>query len=175
MELWRRIEAFFDILFTRNVDDRDRGGQPAVCGGLAGRRRLCATATTARAWRRRPRSHGPISRSQGIVVVTPVIAGAVAGDHGREVLLFAAHFDVTLVDAAMRLIGAYVVVRVGVLLFAASLGNKSWMQHWEGRATFAHLAGDRRGVSGLARSHHRHPRQHRHGGRQDAASPCGRC
>ncbi len=27
------------------------------------------------------------------------------------------------------MIGAYVVVRIGVLLFAASLGNKSWMQH----------------------------------------------
>src|SRR6202022_3739697 len=38
-------------------------------------------------------------------------------------------------DAAIRLIGAYVVVRVGVFLFAASLGNKSWMQHWENRVT----------------------------------------
>jgi small-conductance mechanosensitive channel len=26
-------------------------------------------------------------------------------------------------------------VRIGVFLFAASLGNKSWMQHWEGRVT----------------------------------------
>src|SRR6202022_4421519 len=38
-------------------------------------------------------------------------------------------------DAAIRLIGAYVVVRVGVFLFAARLGNKSWMQHWENRVT----------------------------------------
>jgi len=50
-------------------------------------------------------------------------------------LLFASHFDVTLMDAAMRLIGAYAAVRVGVFLFAASLGNKSWMQHWENRVT----------------------------------------
>ena len=35
----------------------------------------------------------------------------------------------------MRLIGAYIVVRVGVLLFAASLGNKSWMQNLENRLT----------------------------------------
>ena len=37
--------------------------------------------------------------------------------------------------AAARLIGAYIVVRIGVLLFAASLGNKSWIQNWETRAT----------------------------------------
>jgi small-conductance mechanosensitive channel len=49
--------------------------------------------------------------------------------------LHAAHFDVTMLDAATRLIGAYVVVRVAVLLFTASLGNKSWMQHWENRVT----------------------------------------
>jgi small-conductance mechanosensitive channel len=36
-------------------------------------------------------------------------------------------------DAAMRLMGAYVAVRVGVFLFTASLGNKSWMGHWESR------------------------------------------
>ena len=35
----------------------------------------------------------------------------------------------------LRLIGAYVVIRVGVLLFAASLGNKSWMQNLENRVT----------------------------------------
>jgi small-conductance mechanosensitive channel len=50
-------------------------------------------------------------------------------------MLLAARFDVTIMDAATRLIGAYVFVRVGVLLFAASLGNKSWMQHWENRLT----------------------------------------
>jgi small-conductance mechanosensitive channel len=43
--------------------------------------------------------------------------------------------DVSLLEAAARLIGAYVVVRILVLLFTASLGNKSWMQHWENRVT----------------------------------------
>jgi small-conductance mechanosensitive channel len=52
----------------------------------------------------------------------------------RSVIL-AANFDVSMLDAAARLIGAYVAVRVIVLLFTASLGNKSWMQHWETRAT----------------------------------------
>jgi small-conductance mechanosensitive channel len=42
---------------------------------------------------------------------------------------------VTLLSAAGRLIAAYIVVRIGVLLFAASLGNKSWIQSWETRAT----------------------------------------
>ncbi len=40
-----------------------------------------------------------------------------------------------MLDAAARLIGAYVIVRVVVLLFTASLGNKSWMQNWESRVT----------------------------------------
>ena len=50
-------------------------------------------------------------------------------------ILQAAHFDVTILDAALRLVGAYIVIRVGVLLFAASLGNKSWMQNLENRLT----------------------------------------
>ena len=72
--------------------------------------------------------------SQGFVVVTPVVLALLLVTMTRGVL-FAAHFDVTLIDAAIRLIGAYVAVRVGVFLFAASLGNKSWMQHWENRVT----------------------------------------
>src|ERR1700684_2448501 len=39
-----------------------------------------------------------------------------------------------MLNAAARLIGAYVAVRVIVLLFTASLGIKTWMQHWETRA-----------------------------------------
>ena len=45
-------------------------------------------------------------------------------------LLFTAHFDVTIMDAATRLIGAYVVVRVGVFLFTASLGNTGSSQRF---------------------------------------------
>jgi small-conductance mechanosensitive channel len=52
-------------------------------------------------------------------------------------ILDAAHFDVTILDAAVRLVGAFVVIRVAVLLFAISLGNKSWLQHLETRLTFA--------------------------------------
>jgi small-conductance mechanosensitive channel len=69
-------------------------------------------------------------------VIIPVIAvlGLVILARG---ILDAAHYDVTILDAAMRLVGAYIVIRVAVLLFAASFGNKSWMQNLENRLTLA--------------------------------------
>jgi small-conductance mechanosensitive channel len=133
MELWRRIEAFFDILFTRNVIAEIAA--VTLClwvGWLVGAtlrnryQRRGAPTPTALTW--------TYFATQGIVVVTPVVVALLLVMMARG-LLFASHFDVTLVDAAMRLSGAYVVVRVGVFLFAASLGNKSWMQHWENRVT----------------------------------------
>ena len=128
-----RIEAFFDILFTRNV--MAEIAAVAGClwvGWLVGAtlrdryQRRGVTTPTALTW--------TYLASQGFVVVTPVVLALLLVTMARGVL-FAAHFDVTLIDAAIRLIGAYVAVRVGVFLFAASLGNKSWMQHWENRVT----------------------------------------
>ena len=128
-----RIEAFFDILFTRNV--MAEIAAVAAClwvGWLVGAtlrdryQRRGITTPTALTW--------TYLASQGFVVVTPVVLALLLVTMARGVL-FAAHFDVTLIDAAIRLIGAYVAVRVGVFLFAASLGNKSWMQHWENRVT----------------------------------------
>jgi small-conductance mechanosensitive channel len=134
MELWRRIEAFFDILFTRNVAAEIAA--VAVCmwvGWMVGaalrsryRRSGISTPTALT---------GTYLATEGIVVVTPVVVALLLVTLARG-LLFAWHFDVTLMDAAMRLIGAYVVVRVAVFLFAASLGNKSWMLNWEDRLTF---------------------------------------
>ena len=133
MELWRRIEAIFEILFTPDV--LTEIAAVTVClwvGWLVGaalrnryQRRGYVT-PTALTW--------TYFASQGIVVVTPVVVALLLVLLARGGLA-AAHFDVTLVDAAVRLIGAYVIVRVGVFLFAASLGNKSWMQHWENRVT----------------------------------------
>jgi small-conductance mechanosensitive channel len=128
-----RIEAFFDILFTRNV--MAEIAAVAAClwvGWLVGAtlrdryQRRGITTPTALTW--------TYLASQGFVVVTPVVLALFLVTMARGVL-FAAHFDVTMIDAAIRLIGAYVAVRVGVFLFAASLGNKSWMQHWENRVT----------------------------------------
>ena len=128
-----RIEAFFNILLTRNVVAEIAA--VAAClwvGWLVG-------ATLRNRYQRRGITTPTALTftylaSQGFVVVTPVVLALVLATMTRGVL-FAAHFDVTLMDAAIRLIGAYVAVRVGVFLFAASLGNKSWMQHWENRLT----------------------------------------
>jgi small-conductance mechanosensitive channel len=128
-----RIEAFLDILFTRNV--MAEIAAVAGClwvGWLVGAtlrdryQRRGVTTPTALTW--------TYLASQGFVVVTPVVLALLLVTLTRGVL-FAAHFDVTLIDAAIRLTGAYVAVRIGVFLFAASLGNKSWMQHWENRVT----------------------------------------
>jgi small-conductance mechanosensitive channel len=133
MEVWRHIEAFFDILLTRTVMVEITS--VAVClyiGWLVGAtlrnryERRGITTPTALTWQ--------YLASQGIVVVAPVVVALVLVTFAHGIL-FTAHFDVTLMDAAVRLIGAYVAVRVGVFLFAASLGNKSWMQHWENRLT----------------------------------------
>jgi small-conductance mechanosensitive channel len=129
----QRIAAFFDILSTRNV--LIEIGAVSLCllaGGFVG------AALRSRYERRRFKTPTALTwtyfASQGSVVATPALLAL-----GLVILarsgLQAAHFDVTIVDAAARLIGAYVVVRVAVLLFAASLGNKSWMQHWENRVT----------------------------------------
>jgi small-conductance mechanosensitive channel len=135
MEVWRRIEGFFDILFTRNVI-----AELAAVGVC-----LWAGWWVGALLRKRHRRRGmrmPTALTstyivtQGIVVVTPVVLALLLVMLARGLLL-AAHFDVILMDAATHLIGAYVAVRVGVFLFAASLGNESWMQHWENRLTLS--------------------------------------
>jgi small-conductance mechanosensitive channel len=130
-EIWLRIQAFLDILSTRNV--LIEIGVLAVCllvGGLVGlelsRRdqRQKNKPPMTLAWR--------YFATQGSVVVTPIIVVFVLVLVANSSLQ-AARFDVTLLGAAARLILAYVVVRIGVLVFAASLGNKSWILNWETR------------------------------------------
>src|SRR5262249_16855084 len=53
---------------------------------------------------------------------------------GRGILQASTSLDLTFLNEATKLTAVYVVVRVGTLLFAASLGNKSWIQSWETRA-----------------------------------------
>jgi small-conductance mechanosensitive channel len=130
-EIRLRIEAFFEILSTRNV--LIEVGVLLVClavGGLVGLELS----------RRNQRRHEPPPMAlswryfaiQGNVVVTPIIVMLVLVLIANSSLL-AAHFDVTLLGAAARLILAYIVVRSAVLVFAASLGHKSWIQNWETR------------------------------------------
>jgi small-conductance mechanosensitive channel len=132
-ELVQRIGAFFDILSTRNVVVEI--GAAAVCllaGWLVGAvlrrhhdRRMIKT-PTALTW--------DYFWSQGGLVATPALVALGAVLLVRSGL-HAAHYDVSVLDAGARLMGAYIVVRVAVLLFAASLGAKSWMQPWENRVT----------------------------------------
>src|SRR5260370_34528142 len=70
--------------------------------------------------------------TQVFVVVTPFIVILVLVLIANSSLQ-AGHFDVTLLGAAARLVVAFIVVRIAVMVFAASLGNKSWIQNWETR------------------------------------------
>lgn len=132
-ELQQRIAAFFDILSTRNVLIEIGA---VAAGLLAGW--FAGAALDSRYRRRRIKVPATLSLryflTHGSFVATPALValGAVILLRGG---LHAAHFDVSVLDAAARLIGAYVIVRLAVLLFAASLGNKSWIQHWENRVT----------------------------------------
>ena len=132
-EVLQRIAAFFDILSTHNM--LIEIGAVALCLAVGW---FVGTALRDRYERRRFRTPTGLTwdyfASQGTVVATPAIVALALVVLARGALQ-AAHFDVTMMDAASHLIGAYVVVRVAVLLFAASLGNKSWMQHWENRLT----------------------------------------
>src|SRR5579863_8156323 len=126
-DIWLRIEAFLDILSTRSV--LTEIGALALCLGLGA---VAGLLLRRRAGRR---TGPPMALSldyfvaQGSVAVLPVIMALVLVLLARSSLL-AARIDVTLLGAAARLIGAYIVVRIGVLLFAASLGNKSWIKSW---------------------------------------------
>ena len=133
MEFWLHVDRFFDILFARNVLWEILvvavciGVGLVVGGTLRNRQHRLGVKTPTALTRHHFASHG-------LIVIVPVIVtlGLVVMARG---LLYAAHYDVAVLDSAMRLIGAYIVVRFGVLLFAASLGNQSWMQHLENRLT----------------------------------------
>jgi len=132
-EFWLHILGFFDILSTRSVlTEIGAVALCLLCGWYAGIilrnrfRRLGIEAPAALT-----RSY---FASHGLVVISPVVVALALVILARG-LLSMAQFDVTILDAAMRLIGAFIVVRVGVLLFAASLGNQSWMQPLENRLT----------------------------------------
>jgi len=133
MEIWLRLEAFFEILSTRNVLIEIAALSVALLlGGVS------ALALRGRYQRQRIKVSMALSWdyffSQSSVAVMPAFIVLVLVLLARSGLQ-ATSLDVTLLGAAARLILAYIVVRVGVLLFAASLGNKSWIQSWETRAT----------------------------------------
>jgi small-conductance mechanosensitive channel len=129
---WLHLQAFFDILLTRNVLT-----EVAVLGACISLGWLAAVLLRDRAplrltqpaaiWSGDILAHVVIVALPGVVVLGFVLLA--------RGILYAAHFDVTILDAAVRLVGAYAVIRVAVLLFAVSLGSKSWMQNIESRLT----------------------------------------
>jgi small-conductance mechanosensitive channel len=131
---WLHLQGFFDILFTRNVLT-----EVAALGACVSLGWLAAVLLRDR---KPPRQAQPAAFWSGdslthvVFVALPavVVLGFVLLSRG---ILDAARFDVTILDAAVRLVGAYVVIRAAVLLFAVSLGNKSWMQNIENRLTLA--------------------------------------
>ena len=132
MELVQRVAAFFDILSTRNVLIEIAAAAACLLAGW-----FVGAALRERFQRRKLKAPTALTWTyfapQGIIVAAPAVVALGLVVVARNVLN-AAQFDVTILDAAAHLIVAFVAVRIVVLLFAASLGNKSWMQHWESRA-----------------------------------------
>ena len=129
-ETLQRLAAFLDILSTRNVLVEIGALAPCLLAGW-----FVGAALRERVRRRRIKEPTALTWSyfttQGSVAVMPAMLALGLVLLARSLL--AAHFDVTVLDAVARLIGAYVVVRNVDPLFTASLGNKSWMQNWENR------------------------------------------
>jgi small-conductance mechanosensitive channel len=134
-DLVLRIEAFFDILATRSVlSELALIALTLVVGGALGmalRRRA-----SSRQYRTQISLTWDYFISQATLVVLPYVIELVLLLVARSALE-AARLDVALLDGAIRLVGAYIIVRSGVLLFAASLGAKSWISNWEGRVALA--------------------------------------
>jgi small-conductance mechanosensitive channel len=132
-EAWLHLQAFFDILLTRNV--LIEVGALIVCLGMGW------LAAVLLRYQERFRALHPAPGAIGMdllayiaVTVLPVLVvfGLVLLARG---IVQAVALDATILDAVLRLNAAYVVIRVGVLLFAMSLGNKAWMQNLENRVT----------------------------------------
>ncbi|HEX3849197.1 MAG TPA: mechanosensitive ion channel domain-containing protein [Steroidobacteraceae bacterium] len=130
-ELIQRVDAFFDILFTRNV--LVEIGSISVCllaGWIVGA--VLRSRYDRRIVRAPPALTWEYFVSQSGIVVMPALVALAAVLLVRAGLQ-GAHYDVSVLDAAAHLVGVYILVRIAVLLFAASLGTKSWMQPWESR------------------------------------------
>jgi len=130
--LEQRIGEFFDVLFTRNVLIELAGVFTCLLAGwFAGHaivrwydRRGSGPAP---AWNssylghRIGRTTAPYLVVLALLLLLRVIVGA-------------AHLDDAVVEIAVRLLSAYIIVRIGVLVFETSLGEQSWLRSWESRA-----------------------------------------
>jgi small-conductance mechanosensitive channel len=71
---------------------------------------------------------------EGLVAVSPPLVALLVAVLIRA-LLYSLQADASLLNGAMPLVALYAVVRIGVLVVAASLGNRFWLVHWEVRLT----------------------------------------
>jgi small-conductance mechanosensitive channel len=71
---------------------------------------------------------------EGLVAISPPLVALLLAVLVRA-LLYSLQADASLVNGAIPLIALYAVVRIGVLVVAASLGNRSWLVQWEVRLT----------------------------------------
>jgi small-conductance mechanosensitive channel len=131
-EAWQRVQRFVEGLFAGDVLGE-------ICAVA-----LCLLAGwfAAAALRNRHRGHrGPAAAPGGAhfaaeitLVLAPVLVSLVLVLLARFTMRVGG-FDTALLDVAIRLIFVYAIVRVAVFSFAATLTDKSWIQHWELRAT----------------------------------------
>jgi len=131
-EAWLRVEGFFAGLIAGDVPGQI--GAVALCL-LAGW--IAAAAARARLRSRggrAPAMTGTHFAAEVAVVLTPVLVSLLLVLMVR-VAMQSAGFDIGLLDVAIRLIAVYAIVRVAVFSFAATLTDKSWVQHWERRAS----------------------------------------
>jgi len=135
MEAWARIERWSSDRFTRDL--LVELCVVAVC--------LFAGWLLAGALRRRPRRRslpapadltGRHFAAHGAFVIAPVVLSTLLLLLARG-LLQTVPVDVGLLDIALRLTIYYALVRFAVFAFAATLSDKSSIQRWETRATFA--------------------------------------
>ncbi len=130
----QKISEFFEILFTRSVLLEILAiGVCIALGWLAG-------VQIQRIYASRGRHPSPSLSSaylirRGSIVVAPFVIALLLLALSR-LALSSMQLDDALLEMAIRLVSAYIIVRVCVLVFAASLGDKSWLQSWETRAAF---------------------------------------
>jgi small-conductance mechanosensitive channel len=130
--LEQRVAEFFDILLTRSVMTEILAvGVCLLVGWIAG--------VQIRRWYSAQGRHPAPSLTwaylsrRGSIVVAPFVVALVIMMLARLTLNFL-HLDDTILETAIRLVSAYIAVRILALVFSASLGDKPWLQSWETRA-----------------------------------------
>ncbi len=130
---WQLLLGFGTYLMTRNVlSQLSLVALALVIGWLLrlalARRVLPVAAPDARIWNLRNLA------AKAQVALIPPLGVFVTALLARALLEFL-NWNAGLIDIALPLMGVYVIVRGGVLLFGVSLGAKSWLLEWENRVT----------------------------------------